>query len=187
MNRRNSALARVCVATALGRDRVVRREIEAARRAGVDVGDLREAILQTYLFAGFPRVINALWELGGGAGRESRITDRGPATGERLCRRIYGRDYEPMMRKMRSLSPDLAQWILEEGYGKVLSRPRFTPRERELMIVPTLAAMRAWRQLPSHVKGARNVGATAAEIRGAVRACRGLLNESVMKRLSALL
>jgi 4-carboxymuconolactone decarboxylase len=187
VSRRNSALARVCVATALGDDRVTAREIRSALRAGVAVDDLREAILQTYLFAGFPRAINGLWTLNSIAGSGARGPDLRKRGGEGLCRRIYGRDYEPMMRKMRSLSPDLARWILDEGYGKVLSRPHFTPRERELMIVPTLAALRAWRQLPSHVKGGLRVGASAGEIRRVVTACRGLVSKTAIQRVQEVL
>lgn len=177
---------------ARGREGTTRREIRSALDGGAGVEDLREAILQTYLFAGFPRAINGLWVLDEEAelritNYESRDRNRARRDGETLCRRIYGRDYEPMMRKMRRLSPDLAEWILIEGYGKVLSRPRFTARERELMVVPALAAMEAWRQLPSHVQGARNVGATQGDLRRIVDAVRDLLSGAVYGKLTALL
>ncbi len=189
MRRRIERLARVCVAVALGRESTIRRELRSALDDRLNVEDVREAILQTYLFAGFPRAINGLWIL-----REEDATPpakppRRPtlAAGRRLCRRIYGRDYEPMLRNMRRMSPDIAAWILEEGYAKTLSRPRFTARERELLIVPTLIAMDAWRQLPSHVIGARNVGATASELARGVRAVSSLVGAARVRRAVALL
>ncbi|MBI2931587.1 MAG: carboxymuconolactone decarboxylase family protein [Planctomycetes bacterium] len=188
MKRANSGpgfLARVCVAVARGKDRVVRREIKAALRAGTRIDDLREAILQTYLFAGFPRAINGLWALDMAARLEPG-RPAGPAprasVGERLCRAIYGGEYEAMMARMRRLSPELALWILEEGYGKVLSRPHFGPRVRELLVVPTLAAMETWRQLSGHVRGARRVGASAGELRRVLKAVRDLLPSRVYGR-----
>ncbi len=62
------------------------------------------------------------------------------------------------------LGPELADWILEEGYGRVLSRPVLSIRERELIVVAVLAALRLPLQLESHVRGALRVGATAAEV-----------------------
>ncbi len=161
----------------------------SALGAGLGVEDLREAILQTYLFAGFPRAINGLWILREEDGTPPAKPPRRPtlAAGRRLCRKIYGRDYEPMLRNMRRMSPDVAAWIIEEGYAKTLSRPRFTARERELMIVPTLVAMDAWRQLPSHVLGARNVGATAAELARVVRAVSSLLGVGRVRKAVAFL
>ena len=58
---------------------------------------------------------------------------------------------------MESLNPDLSAWILEDGYGKVLSRKGLKPAERELIAVAMLAALGWERQLESHVRGALNL------------------------------
>jgi 4-carboxymuconolactone decarboxylase len=72
------------------------------------------------------------------------------------------------MERMEGLHPELAAWILEDGYGRVLSRPGLTGRERELLAVAALAALPgAGPQLESHERGARRLGATAAEVRSA--------------------
>lgn len=84
--------------------------------------------------------------------------------GEALCRRIYGEVYGKMIARMRGFHPDLAAWILEDGYGKVLSRPVLTVVERELLIVAVLATLDVPAQLKSHVLGAGRVGATRAQI-----------------------
>ena len=70
---------------------------------------------------------------------------------------------------MKSYHPDLAEWVVVDGYGKVLSRPILSPRERELLIVAVLAAIDVPLQLRSHVEGARRVGATEEEIQAVLR------------------
>ena len=66
---------------------------------------------------------------------------------------------------MRGLSPDLADWMILEGYGKTLSRPGLGVVERELCVVAILTATRMWRQLRSHAIGAVNVGGTRADVK----------------------
>ena len=65
---------------------------------------------------------------------------------------------------MKSFHPDLAEWILADGYGKVLARPALSIRERELIVVAVLAAMKLPLQLESHIRGALRVGASKREV-----------------------
>jgi alkylhydroperoxidase/carboxymuconolactone decarboxylase family protein YurZ len=186
-----AALARVCARAARGPEGPLVREIRRALASRIPPADLREGLLQTYLFAGFPRAINALTfldrEAPGPAGiprerRQDSTTWR--RRGERLCRKIYGPDFAPMMRNMVRAHPDLADWILVEGYGKTLARPFLTARERELLVVPTLVALGAWRQLPSHLKGALRCGATVREILDVLAAQRGAISRKALARAS---
>jgi 4-carboxymuconolactone decarboxylase len=164
---RLQALARVSVAAALGKDRALRREILAALKAGASTARLDETLLQLVPFAGYARAINAfavLQELAPHAPRASRPRKDLRRRGEALCRRIYGPVYDRMIARMGGFHPDLAEWILADGYGRVLSRPGLTIRERELIVVAVLSALRLPMQLESHVRGARRVGATAKEV-----------------------
>jgi 4-carboxymuconolactone decarboxylase len=77
-----------------------------------------------------------------------------------------------MISRMRAYHPDLAEWILSDGYGRVLARPGLSIRERELLVVAVLAALDIPLQLRSHVEGARRVGATPGEIRSVLEAVR---------------
>ena len=58
----------------------------------------------------------------------------------------------------------MAEWLVLEGYGKVLGRAGLSFKERELCIVAVLAAMKFEEQLYSHVNGAVNAGASIEEI-----------------------
>ncbi len=80
-----------------------------------------------------------------------------------MCRRIYGKHYEKLVENMHQLHPDLGEWMIWEGYGKVLSRPFLSPRVRELLIVAMTAVLQVERQFHSHVKGALHVGASREE------------------------
>jgi len=182
------SLVRVCVLTALGREAALAREL---KRTTATQQELREAVLQTYLFAGFPRAINGLWVINDVLGVATPWRDREKPKyflkrGEGLCRRIYGRDYEPMMRNMNRLHPDLAEWILAEGYGKTLSRAYFDAATRELLVVPVLVALECWRQLPSHLKGLVNVGGAKRDALAALEAARDLIPAASMKRATSL-
>ena len=170
------ALAQVSVAAALGKDRTLRREIRAALQARVSTARLDEALLQLIPFAGYARAINAfavLQELAPHAARAGRPRGDLRRRGEALCRRIYGPVYDRMIGRMRGFHPDLAEWILADGYGRVLSRPGLTIRERELIVVAVLSALRLPKQLESHVRGAQRVGATAREVKGMIDLARG--------------
>ena len=61
----HTTLARLSVLAALGRDAKLRRELRRALSEGVPIRQIHEAFLQLYLFAGFPRMINAFFALEG--------------------------------------------------------------------------------------------------------------------------
>ena len=182
------ALARVCARAARGAEGPLVAELRRAIRSKVPPTLLREALLQTYLFAGFPRAITALTLLDREAPAAATLREKpkSPAEwrrrGVRLCRTVYGPDYPALMRNMKRAHADLADWILVEGYGKTLARPFLSLRDRELIVVPTLAALGAWRQLPSHVKGALRAGASAREVADVLRACGGAVPPSAIRR-----
>ena len=164
----------------------------ALRREGISRTLLYETFLQVYLFDGFPAAVEGLtllqrvWpeaatERKSGAG-ETSTTDGLRAAGEVLCRRIYGDNYFRLMEQTVRLSPELNEWFLVEGYGKVLSRGILDIRIRELVIVALLLEKNYPRQLHSHLRGALNVGVepqllkTVLEIFGAGNP--GLLQEA---------
>ena len=82
-----------------------------------------------------------------------------------LCRRVYGASFEPLKRHVEAVAPEVFRWMIVEGYGKVLSRPRVSSVDRELAIVACLIIENRPKQLHSHMKGALNVGADPALVR----------------------
>ncbi|HYJ31620.1 MAG TPA: carboxymuconolactone decarboxylase family protein [Candidatus Binatia bacterium] len=174
MTSEQAALVRVSAAVAAGAPADVAAQARASIEAGVDASALYESVLQSYLFVGFPRAIEALFAVApilvGGVPDRAAPTDpdRWRRDGDSLCRRVYGRNYDKLVETMRGLSPDLADWMILEGYGKTLSRPGLGAVERELCVVAILTATRMWRQLRSHAIGAVNVGAARADVKEAI-------------------
>jgi len=168
------ALCAFAAAMAVRDVRRARRALLAAQRGGTSRTAVEETALMLMLYAGYPsaleslRVLNGVWP-----GRARRSREGSPAQwrarGTALCRRVYGSAHARLIPMVQQLHPDLAVWMEEHGYGRVLSRPGLQVRERELITIAALAALGWERQLVSHLLGARRVGAGAEEVRNAFR------------------
>jgi len=143
--------------------------------AHASASDLREIVLQTYLFAGYPRAINGLFALRGAALEAGHDPERGlvegpidPDTaarrGAEVCGTVYGANYDRLRDNIRALHPDLDRWMVEEGYGKVLGRPALDLRIRELAAVSALVVLDVPRQVRAHITGSRHAGATPVDL-----------------------
>ena len=139
----------------------------------VDPIAVEEIILQSYLFAGFPRPLNAAraWRVASerpapADDPEAQIAnlDMWREMGERTCKIVYGDSYDRLRENVRQLHPALDEWMIVDGYGKVLSRPGVDLRTRELCIVAACAVAGQLRQLHSHLHGALNAGSSANEV-----------------------
>ena len=176
------ALVRLAGAIAGAQPAAVRVAIEDAAHQVRPVW-AEEVILQSYLFAGFPRALNAMREWRRVTGRLASDmdvdTDRSELTrrGEETCRAVYGSHYEKLRDNIRALHPALDAWMINEGYGKVLSRGALDLLLRELCIVAACAVTAQQRQLRSHLLGARNVGASAEQIEGTLDAVADLMHD----------
>jgi len=153
----------------------------------------REAVLQAHLFAGFPRVVEALGVLGarGGLGQPDADEVRGepdlPERGAELFDRIYGDHSDRVRRFLQAGHPDFAAWIAGHAYGRVLTRPGLGADRRELLAVAALAATDQDRQLASHARGSLRCGATVEEVRAAVECVRDLIGEARADRAQRVL
>lgn len=166
MNERTQRLVRLSSLVVLGRWE----ELSAFRRAapaGEPDRAWREAVLQSHLFAGFPRLVEALGVIGaaGGLGdldedevEEPPSTQRTPR-GADLFGRIYGDGTPQVAAQLDAFHPLAGRWIAEHAYGRVLSRPGLGADVRELCAVASLALLGPNRQLASHVRGALRCGA----------------------------
>lgn len=136
----------------------------------------RETVLQAHVFAGFPRVVEALGVLQAAGGLGTPDPDEmGPGDteaearrGRALFERIYESKGEAILTTLEAGHADFADWILGHAYGRVLARPGLTARMRELLAVAALASQGQLRQLASHARGAVRCGATPEEVIQAV-------------------
>lgn len=183
------ALIRLAAELSGGAEARVRRALKSAATK-VPHAWVEELLLQTYLFAGFPRALNGMREwrrqipLPAAAGAMDTVPHR--AAGEATCARVYGGMYERLRQNVRALHPTLDDWMVVEGYGKVLSRPALDLGRRELCIVAACAATGQDRQLQSHLHGARNVGVPERVVSEALRALARVIPKSRLERATRL-
>ena len=188
-------LVQIAAAIAGSTESVTRSVMEQAV-GNVEPAKVDEVILQSYLFAGFPRTLNAArtWRAVSGLAAPVEDPDADLVNssdwvekGESTCETVYGESYEMLRRNIRSLHPALDSWMITDGYGKVLSRPGLDLKTRELCIVAACAASGQQRQLHSHLHGALNAGATVAEVEGALGSLDQMIVAEELTRYRSLL
>lgn len=181
------ALVRLAAAVAGGGEDVMRPALAEAHRVASPEW-IEELLLQTYLFAGFPRALNSMREWRRISGRPAPPAVPAASSaevrrqGEGTCATVYGDMYDRLRVNIRALHPLLDDWMIEEGYGKVLSRPGLDLPRRELCIVAACAATGQDRQLQSHLHGARNAGVAVDEVTAALDALRGVISPGAFDR-----
>lgn len=190
-------LVRLAAILAVGSEREMRAALTDAAGGPVEAEWVEELILQSYLFAGFPRTLNAAREWRRASGRPAPATDEGDdpearvtewrERGEATCAVVYGRFYAPLRKNIRDLHPALDAWMIVDGYGKILGRPGLDLWRRELCVVAVCAASRQDRQLHSHLHGALHAGATAAQLRETLMLLEDMLDAPDVARYHNLL
>jgi 4-carboxymuconolactone decarboxylase len=162
----------------------------------VDPVSVEEIILQSYLFAGFPRTLNAMRAWRSVSARPAPALDPEASAadfeswrrrGEETCAVVYGESYEKLRKNIRELHPALDEWMIVDGYGKVLSRPGVDLKTRELCVVAACAVSGQQRQLHSHLRGALNAGASPGEIAAVLDALGDLISRDDLSRYRQLL
>jgi 4-carboxymuconolactone decarboxylase len=157
---------------------------------------VEEVVLQSYLFCGFPRALNAAREWRRVAPSPAPASDEADDVGrgaewrergEQTLAAVYGDMYDKLRLNVRDLHPALDAWMVVDGYGKVLSRPALDLPRRELCIVAACAAMGQDRQLHSHLRGALNVGVAPDTLRDALDAIVELVSSERMQSARLLL
>lgn len=189
------ALAQIAAAIA-GADEVTTRDVMERAGPSADNRKVEEVILQSYLFAGFPRTLNAarIWRSISGAAApaddpEAKLANGSEweEQGEETCRTVYGESYQMLRQNIRALHPALDAWMITDGYGKVLSRPGLDLKTRELCIVAACAASAQQRQLHSHLHGALNAGATVKEVESTLDSLEELVASNELEKYRSLL
>ena len=174
---RTRALSYLSAIIALGRQELLLSAFQYLKKRQFDRKAIYETILQSYLFLGFPRMIEAAIAFnetyGDATGAyETNFGQVSPEESSRwfenginLCKQVYGKNYKQLKERFMSISPEMFRWMVIEGYGKVLTRPGLSSIERELAEVAALIVDQRERQLVSHIIGSLNVGASITLIK----------------------
>ena len=182
-----AALVRVAAAVARGKAPELEARFTAARDARVPGLWIEELLLQSMLVVGYPLALVAFaaWRAVGGPapvegdGAEDLAHanwESWAARGAAVCREVYGRAYHKLLVNLRALHPALEDLVIVDAYGKVIGRPGFDLKRRELCTVATTAVLGTAEQLHSHLRGALNTGASGPEVEAVLTLIEGDLD-----------
>lgn len=132
------------------------------------------AVVQSLPIVGVARTLHSAAALHAagftGASGEAPLSGDALSRGAESFATVYARHGPRVRRRLAGFSPRVERWVVGCVYGEVLCGGLATRRERELGVVVALCADEvAGAQLASHLRGARNVGASEEEVEAVVR------------------
>ena len=165
--------------------------------AELTVSQIKEALSQLYAYTGFPRSLNALGVL-------QRVIGDRQAKGVKV---LMGEDASPLgddynalkegTRVQTQLVGKAFEYEFAEAtdyylkahlFGDIFARDNLTYADRELITVSALSAMDGVEpQLAAHIRGARNMGVTEAQLQAIVVALATKVSYHDAGRLAGLL
>ncbi|HCN37650.1 MAG TPA: hypothetical protein DIS94_08075 [Bacteroidetes bacterium] len=186
INKDIECLIKLSSAKAAKKFKLIDKIIKDSKKIDIDYVKLYECILQVYLFCGFPATIESLkvfkkyYPVNSVLLEQKVINPR--EKGLKTFKKIYGNNYKKVILNIQNLSDELSEWMLLEGYGKVLSRQGLTLAEREIINVSVLCTDYYPVQLFSHIKGCLNCGLTKKEIAKVIELTGGINTEGNIKK-----
>ena len=138
--------------------------------AGLSANQMKEALSQLYAYTGFPRSLNALGSLKKVMEQRGDVT-MGPEAsplpagydalkqGTEVQTRLTGQPFD------YTFCPAEDYYLKAHLFGDIFARDLLTYADRELVTVSALSGLEGvMPQLIAHVKGARNMGVTDAQL-----------------------
>ncbi|MCL6495693.1 MAG: hypothetical protein K6T54_13065 [Ignavibacterium sp.] len=161
-------LALITASAASGKNKYFDSLIKLSLQKRISKKKIYEALLQNYLFCGFP---SALYYLK----RFHHLSKYNPESyklnltglkdkGIKTSKFIYGEKLPKLVSNVKKFSPELAEWLITEGYGKVISRKHLSIKEREACIISVLSVQMFEDQLVSHLYGGIRNGLSVKQI-----------------------
>jgi alkylhydroperoxidase/carboxymuconolactone decarboxylase family protein YurZ len=185
---RLASIARLAAAETLGNQEQVADALHAARNAGLGWEQCYEILLQMVAYTGYPRTLNALTTFRSVSGIpaperptepwEEHAAGEWPRRGVEIFRQLWpGR---PLAESVRPLSPELAEWVINDDFGRIFGRPGLTLIEREAAVLGSLFAQEVVPQLRAHRFAFLAVGGADAEIDSIVSALAGIIRDEAL-------
>ena len=168
---RSLILPLISSAAVLRKETILKKLLLSAKINKIDPCKIYEALLQTYLFAGFPsalislKISSEIFPL-----TEFRIKPEviSKKVGVVNCKKIYGNKFDKLISNVKEFSPELSKWLVTEGYGKVMGRKGLSLKEREMCNVAVLCSLKYDSQLYSHINGAMRLKNSRENIRALI-------------------
>jgi len=155
--------------------------IHGALNVGCNIAELQEVILQMSAYAGFPSAINGMLALKEVVAERHLAGKKDPSGivqaaaipknvsryefGAQQLAHLHPNQVEHLEQTFKSISPDMAKFVIEYGFADIFSRPTLAFKHREMATIAALTAMgTAQPQLKFHIQAALNIGVSQADI-----------------------
>lgn len=148
---------------------LLKKTLKISKKKNYNSSKIYETILQSYLFCGFPAAIESMKtfkyiypDFKSVKSYYNIINFK--KSGLKNCKLIYKKNFKKLIANMNSHSPELKEWMIIEGYGKVIGRTILSIAEREFINFAILSTRIYPNQLYSHIKGCINTGASKDDL-----------------------
>ena len=199
LDARQQSLAPIAAFTASGDLERLKPALAAGLAAGLTVAEIREALVQMYAYAGFPRSLNALGAFAAlleerqksgiqdTPGRDATPIPPGTdirARGRDIQTKIAGREVKG---GVFDFAPIINEYLQTHLFGDIFLRDALDFQQREIATVAALAALGVEPQLRSHLHAALNVGVSEAQLKQLVSVLREKVGAEAAGRTERLL
>lgn len=163
-------LARLGAGATMGDQLTLTAAFTAAEQTGYEPDAIYESILTLLPYIGYPRTIHALLSFQhfyptfiparGSSPTESWNSHSAiiwPDRGVEVFRQLFGPDALSKSR-MDELSPEVAEWVIVDIFGRIFGRAGLTLLEREAIVVGSLLAQSAVKELATHRRAILHLG-----------------------------
>jgi len=184
LDAREEAIIPISAFTASGDIERLKPALNAGLDAGLSVNAIKDILIQLHAYCGFPRSLNAInafmdvmkaREAKGikdTVGKEASPLPKGmdrDAYGAKVRRELAGWSEEPPAQGYQLFTPVMDTYLKEHLFADIFARDVLDYRERELVTISALAAMRGTEgQLKFHLGAAMNTGLSVDQMRAFV-------------------
>ncbi|MCW5552185.1 MAG: carboxymuconolactone decarboxylase family protein [Verrucomicrobiae bacterium] len=171
--------------------------------AGLTVNEIKEILVHTYAYAGFPRALNGInaYMAVMADRKEKGITDNEgkaatpmpsgfdrTAYGHRVRNALVGSDMSNRTNGYPAFAPVIDRFLVEHLFAEIFYRDILSHQDRELVTVSILAAMTGTEaQLKTHLRICMNVGLSKAQLEEFVKVLRQKVGAESAERSAATL
>jgi len=180
LSARQKAIIPIAAFTASGNISKLGIALNAGMDAGLTVNEVKEILIHTYAYAGFPRALNGIDAYMAilDKRKEQGITDKTgkeatpmpsdfdkTAYGHKIRNSLVGRDISKRTSGYPVFTPIIDQFLVEHLFADIFYRDVLSLQERELVTISILTAMAGTEaQLKSHLGISMNVGLSKAQL-----------------------
>lgn len=163
-------LARLAAGATLGDQLTLSSAFSAAEQTGYSPDAIYESLLTLLPYIGYPKTIHALISFQhfyptflparGPAPTEpwnSHAAIVWPDRGAEVFRQLWGAGALQKSR-LDELSPELADWIVSDTFGRIFARPGLSLVEREALVIGCLLAQGAVKEIGTHRRALLHLG-----------------------------